>query len=253
MSKGEIKIMGNGTIHSGEYTNINIMGNATTEGNVVADKIKVMGNATFQGDLEGGECKIYGNATVIGNLSVIRLKVDGDLTLEGDCKVQELIVNGVTTIKGSVEGNNITSKGGLVLNRPLTTKHLKVYGVLTSSSDIRAEEVIVKGGLKCEGLLNAEQITIQVFEKSYCKEIGATTLIVEKPMYHLLWLSYHKKGSLTCETIEADQMSLENVIAKAARGKEVTLSNECQIQVVECSNHFDASKDSIVQEFIKID
>ena len=52
MSKGEIKVAGNGVITKGEYTSIKIMGNAKSEGRVTADTIKIMGNAKFEGDRE---------------------------------------------------------------------------------------------------------------------------------------------------------------------------------------------------------
>ena len=203
--------------------------------------------------IESGECKIYGNATIKGNVSIVRLKVDGDLTLEGECKVQELTVNGMTTINGVVEGSNIVAKGGLILNRPLKAKSLKVYGELNTSSEINAEEVLIEGNLECESLLNAEMITIHTFEHSYCKEIGATTLKVERPMYHLLWLSYHKKGCLTSDVVEADVMKLENVTAKEVRGKDISLFDGCNIELVEYMGEFNKTSDSVVKELVKMD
>lgn len=264
----EVKVAGDGIITEGKYTNVKVMGNAKIQGDIVVDEvkimgnaksegkimaniIKVMGNADFGGNIEAGECKISGNATIKGNVSIVRLKVSGDLIIDGDCKVQELSVTGKVKISGWVEGNNISSKGGLTLNNPLKAKYLKVYGELTTPTDISGDEIIVEGKLKCEGLLNAETITIHNFEQSYCKEIGATTLKVEKPKYHLLWLSYHKKGNLTCDTIEADSMSLEKVMSREIRGKQITLSNECDIQVVEYSEQFNKTDDSIVRELIK--
>lgn len=253
MDKGEIKIAGNGVIGEGEYSKVKVMGSAKSTGHVVADEIQIMGNANFDGNVEGGTCTIHGNAHIVGDVAIVKLKVNGDLYVEGDCKVQELIVNGKVEISGLVEGKNVVTRGGLILNKPFKAKTLKIYGELRTPTDVSVEEVIVEGKIQCEGLLSAESITVHSCAHSYCKEIGATKIVVEKPIYHLLWLSYHKKNVFTCETMEADEMKLENVEAKVARGRNIDLVDHCDIHTVEYSKSFSKSENSVVRDLVKVD
>lgn len=253
MDKGEIKIAGNGVISEGEYSKIKIMGSAKSNGHVVADEIKVMGNANFEGDIECGECTIHGNAHIVGNVSIVRLKINGDLHLDGECKVQELTVNGKVNITGAVEGKNIVTRGGLALNKELKAQALKVYGELKSPADISAEEITVEGKVNCEGLLSAERMVLHSCAQSYCREIGATSIVVEKPVYHLFWLFYDKKNILRCDTIEADEMKLENVEAKILRGKRIDLINSCEIGAVEYSERLNKGNNVTVQSEVKVD
>lgn len=251
MDKGEIKLAGNGVINEGTYSRIKIMGNANSKGHVIADEMQIMGNAYFEGDLEGGFCTIYGNAHIIGNISIVKLKVNGDLHVEGDCKVQELTVNGNVNMTGEVEGKNIVTRGGLSLSKVFIAKQVKVCGDLNSPTDISAEDMVIEGKVLCKGLLSAEHITLHSCADSYCREIGATSLVVEKPNYHLLWLTDRKNNVLVCDMIEADEMKLTNVEAKAVRGKKINLVSGCNIHTVEYSDEFNQGNGCVVSEFTK--
>lgn len=253
MDKEEIKIAGNGVINEGKYSKITIMGSAKSNGHVVADEIQVMGNANFDGSVEGGHCAIHGNAHITGDVSLIKLVVNGDLYLDGTCDIRELTVNGKATITGNVTSRSVVTRGGLILNNPLKSEQLKVYGVLNSPTDVSAEDITIEGSIQCKGLLSGENITIHSCASSYCKEIGATNLVVEKPVYHLLWLFYNKKNILTCGSIEADNMKLENVESKIARGKNINLVSNCDISTVEYSESFTKGDHVVIQDLTKVD
>lgn len=256
MDKGEIKIAGNGVINEGEYSRITIMGSAKSNGHVVADEIQVMGNANFNGELEGGNCTIHGNTHITGDVSLIKLVVNGDLYLDGTCNIRELTVNGKATITGEVSSRIIITRGGLMLSNPLKSNQLKVYGFLNTPTDVSAEDIIIEGNIQCKGLLSGENITIHSAASSYCKEIGATQLVVskspiEKSLSQIIKLFTNKQSLLVCDSIEADEMKLENVESKIARGHNIDLISDCNIYTVEYSGNFTQGSNVTVQDLTK--
>ena len=253
MDKGNIKLSGNGNISEGEYKEIKIMGNATSNGAIKAERIKVMGSAHFNSSIEVKECIVLGNAVIRGNIRAEKFKVNGDLTIVGDCEVNELTVNGKTDIDGMIECNNVVLRGDMILTKACQAKTLKVYGSVDASSDLLGEQISIDGRMRCKGLLSGERVCLHAFEDSYCKEIGATRLVVEKPIYHLLWFGYGKKNSLSCDLIEADEIELEYTKAKVIRGKQVNLVKQCKVDTLEYSEQYTKGEGCEVREVTKVD
>ncbi len=253
MEKGRIKIAGNGTIQSGTYEEIKVMGNASAKGNIVADRIKIMGETKFEGDVESNECTILGRCEITGNIKVGRLKVNGECIINGICEAEELIVNGSSNVSGEVICKHVVVRGRLKLNEDCRSNSIKVYGQMMTSCNISCEEITIEGKFDCKELLNAEKVYVHTTTHSYCKEIGATYVEVLKPIYHFLWLSYHKKNTFTCELIEADEMKLENVVAKVVRGKSIELVHNCDINTIEYSEVYREGDNCMVKEATKID
>ncbi len=253
MDKGNIKLSGNGSISEGEYKDIKIMGNAISNGRVKAEKITIMGSADLNSSIEVKECIVFGNAIIRGNMRAEKFKVNGDLTIVGDCEVGELSVNGKTDIDGMIECNNVVIRGDMILTKACQSKTLKVYGSVDASSDLLGEEISIDGKVQCKGLLSGETVCLHAFENSYCKEIGATKLVVEKPIYHLLWFGYGKKNSLSCDLIEADEIKVEYTKAKIIRGKQVILNKQCEVDTLEYSEQYTKGEDCQVREVTKVD
>jgi len=253
MDKGNIKISGNGTISEGEYEEIKIMGNANSNGEIKADFIKVMGSAHFDNNIEVKECTVMGDAVIRGKIIAKKFKVNGNLTIVGDCEVEELTVNGRTNIDGVMECNNVVLRGDMILSKACQAKTLKVYGGVNANSDLLGEEINIDGRIKCKGLLSGENVCLHAFEDSYCKEIGATKLVVEKPAYHFLWFGYGKKNSLSCDLIEADDIQLGYTKAKIVRGKQITLTKQCEIDTLEYSAQYTKGENCEVREVTKVD
>ena len=253
MNKGNMKLTGNGEIIEGEYQEIKIMGNATSNGEVKADTIHIMGGAHFNGNIEAGECVIHGNAVIKGNIVADRMKVNGNFNLEGDCRINELTVNGKTEVDGVFECNNVVLRGDMVITKVCQAKDLKIYGGLSAKADVLGEQMTIEGRIDCKGLLSAEEICLHACENSYCKEIGATKLLVEKPFYHLFWLGFGKKNGLSCDLIEADEIKLEYTRAKIVRGKQIQLVKACQVDTLEYSEQYIEGEACEIREVTKVD
>lgn len=253
MNKGNMKLAGNGEIIEGEYQEIKIMGNATSCGAVKADTIHIMGGAHLNGNIETGECVIHGNAVIKGNIVAESMKVNGNFNLEGDCRINELTVNGKTEVDGVFECNNVVLRGDMFITKGCQTKELKVYGGVRAQADVLGEKITIEGRIDCKGLLSAEEIYLHASRESYCKEIGATKLVVEKPFYHLFWSGFSKKNSLSCDLIEADEIKLENTNAKIVRGKQIHLVKACQVDTLEYSEQYTKGEACEIREVTKVD
>lgn len=253
MNKGNMKLAGNGEIIEGEYQEIKIMGNAISRGEVKADKIQIMGGAHFNGSIEVGECVIHGNAVIKGNIVADRVKVNGNFNLKGDCRINELTINGKTEVDGVFECNNVILRGDMFITKVCQAKDLIIYGGVRAEADVLGEKITIEGKANCKGLLSAEEIYLHACGDSYCKEIGATKLVVEKPFYHLFWLRFGKKNSLSCDLIEADEIKLEYTSAKTVRGKQVQLVKECQVDTLEYSEQYIKGEACKIREVTKVD
>ncbi len=60
------------------------------------------------------------------------------------------------------------------------------------------------------------------------------------------------KGNLTTDVIEGDEIYLEYTTAKAVRGKNVTIGQGCNIELVEYVDNFNQHNDSVVRESKKM-
>ena len=65
-------------------------------------------------------------------------------------------------------------------------------------------------------------------------------------------MPHSNKRLLEVDTIEADEIYLENTHAKIVRGKKITLGPECRINLVEYQESFKDHDKSIVEEIEKI-
>lgn len=255
MSKGNIKIAGDGFINEGKYNTIKIMGSAISKGNVESEEVKISGDARFIGELDFGILKVNGDATIEGNLKAKRIRVNGNLEISGSCQVDELVINGSCSINCDLKCNNVTVRGEIIVNRDMYGKEIKIYGESSIKENIECENIMVEGVINCNGLLNAENIEIYTRGKSYCKEIGATKIRIlkekERKLLKLI-MNFRGHGKLKSDLIEGDYIELENSIVKNLRGKSIELISNCEVGMVEYSEKINVSDDSIVKHSMKV-
>ena len=212
---------GSGTVNSDiECNELECNGSGTLKGNVCANDTKVSGNARFHGDIEGEKFKVDGTVKVGGNLSVKSLNISGKANVEGRVKAE--VVN--------------------------------LHGILTVGKDCEAEIFKGKYRFTIGGLLNAEQIDVEVYGECKATEIGGQTISVKphKGSFIGSLLKPFFKNQLETDLIEGDKIVLENTVAKVVRGRQVTIGPNCQIGVVEYTDEYLQDKNSIVGDIQKV-
>jgi cytoskeletal protein CcmA (bactofilin family) len=206
-SIGDLKINGSGSSAGGNY-----------------NSVIINGNGKIEGDLECIYLKINGQGNVNGNVKADSVKVNGNNSIEGNLRAEKVKINGTADINGN-----------------LSTEKAETYGSICVDGDCNAEFFKIDGTFEIEGLLNAGELELSLYGPSKAHEIGGEKITVKrKGKYDFLGLRYliGSNKELTAESIEGDEIYLENTQAKVVRGNNVELGPNCNIELVEYKNSF---------------
>lgn len=220
-------ISGSGKITEGEYEEIRISGSGRLCGLVSCDSCHTSGTSK-------GDELICKNA----------FKVSGESTFLKDLKAGSVSVSGSFTCGGKLEAKErIGCSGSIRCRGDIRCGELSVTGELNVEADIEAEIVRVVGEIECEGLMNAENITIKGAGSSFgsiggCKiditRGGVMKKIIKVPVLSSLMKSI--SGKIEVKTaIEGDEVTLENVHTPRVSGRVVVIGDDCRIDLVQYS------------------
>jgi len=199
--------------------------------------------------------RINGSGSIIGNLDTEDGKINGSGNVEGSVKAQEFKINGSGQIKGGISGDNLTISGSASIGENLDVQNVKIEGSVKIGCDCNAESFYSCGSFEINGLLNADNINVGLFHfKSRVTEIGGGKINVAigsstgfKVLKTIFTLGIYNPV-LESETIEGDEIVLENTIAKVVRGTNVTIGRGCDIGLVEYKGVFRKIGDAKVAE-----
>jgi cytoskeletal protein CcmA (bactofilin family) len=167
------------------------------------------------------------------------VNIQGVGKVQGDIECVDCSVEGVATIFGSVNAQSIRIKGKATVKGDVFGEIVNLEGQVKISGKCDAEKFIGTGAFTITGLLNAGEIFMQVYGPSHVGEIGAETIRVEKESGRSL---LGRLKTLSAETIEGDEIYLENTKAKVVRGNRVVIGAGCNIELVEYRTEFEQHK-----------
>ncbi|HUI30757.1 MAG TPA: polymer-forming cytoskeletal protein [Candidatus Acidoferrales bacterium] len=204
--------------------------------------VQINGKGDINGDLDCVELQINGLGCIHGNVKTRTARVAGKSEINGSVKAEDLIIDGMTEIGGAVSADRIENRGMLKVNK-----------------DCGAETFRSQGGFTIGGLLNADKIDIEMYVASRAREIGGQEIEIKagsafgfKKFLSSLFPMWQMNRYLSVETIEGDNIYLENVTVKVVRGGNVKVGPGCQIDKVEYKNTFYKDRDSSVKENKKV-
>jgi cytoskeletal protein CcmA (bactofilin family) len=161
--------------------------------------------------------------------------------VNGNVKADSVKVNGNNSIEGNLRAEKVKINGTADINGNLSTEKAETYGSICVDGDCNAEFFKIDGTFEIEGLLNAGELELSLYGPSKAHEIGGEKITVKrKGKYDFLGLRYliGSNKELTAESIEGDEIYLENTQAKVVRGNNVELGPNCNIELVEYKNSF---------------
>ena len=215
------RISGAGHLPGGEYESIHISGSA-----------KIDGDAVCQEDVH-----VSGAATAKGDLAAKEIHVSGSLQVEGDVHAEAVRVSGSAHFAGGME----------------------VCGEMRVLDEgVECERFETHGGFAIQGLLNAEQVEIEVGGACQAGEIGGESVRIYRSATAVntflsrLLNGARRAGRLSVETIEASQIDLEATRAKVVRGRDVRIGADCEIDRVEYSGVCEIADGAVVRESAKV-
>ncbi|MHB1419898.1 MAG: polymer-forming cytoskeletal protein [Bacillota bacterium] len=241
MKKHDLKINGATTWPGGNYNNVAINGAGTINGDLECIDIKVNGACDVHGKVKTRTGRVNGTATFGGDFESDAFSVHGSFNSQGSVTTREISIAGSTSISGS-----------------LTAEKVQIRGEVRIEGDCNAEDFVSKGGFRIDGLLNAGNIDITIYVGCQVKEIGGEKISVKKglgfALNHFLRSIFlpARFDGLKTESIEGDDIYLENTKAQVVRGNNVTIGHGCEIDLVEYKYKFEQQEESKVGESKKV-
>lgn len=225
-TKKDLKINGEGDASGGAY-----------------EGIKINGTGRISGDVDCEYFKCNGDAKIIGNVVTQSAKVNGSAKITGSLKTGEFKITGFSKVGGDVEAKETKVNGQAEFEKNFKTEYVSINGEIKINNDCNAEKFNANGAFNIGGMLNAGQIEIKLYGACHAKEIGCEKIEVRRgnafkirDIITSVFPSFESKTSLITDTIEGDEIYLENTRAKIVRGNNVDIGPGCEIELVEYKN-----------------
>ncbi|QVK16831.1 hypothetical protein KHQ81_07875 [Mycoplasmatota bacterium] len=245
----------------------------------MSNNLTVFADSTINGG-SYDKVRVFGSANVLGDLTAQSMKVYGAVEYKGKCKIEDLKLYGACEFFEYVEVENLNIKGACEFNNDVKVNYLKIYGAVefnknvfrckevkvygeATVSNLEADEIYINGLVECTEQLNGEKIEITTNHGSTIKEMVGTHILVKpqkkKPFSffkNIVIVSNNSGGHNTSkkveiETIEGDDIYLENVVSKAVRGNKITIGPNCEIDLVEYHETYNIIGKDGVKEVVK--
>lgn len=242
----DIKIAGSGTVAAGEYKNVHISGSGRIAGPIRCTSLHCAGSVRGSGDIEVVEnLKTSGSATFENNVTANSVSFSGSGRVEGSCTIRgEGRFAGSFHCGGALKGNTVSIGGS------------------AKTASIEAEEITICGKIVCHGLLNAEKITVKMDgSASEIGNIGGSLIRIypewnkretRLPLLSKLLGKGEKSRLVVQDSIEGDEIALENVTAKTVVGRTIAIGAGCRVDLVQYSEQLEISPDAVVEKQEKI-
>ena len=185
-----------------------------------------------------GAVRIDGAGKVDADLDCQSFQVNGTATVRGAIRTNSFEVNGRMTGKGALHAPLIRIQGQVHIEGPLSSEDVKLEGLMKVDGNCDAEQFIVQGGFTIDGMLNAGIIDIVLNSRGQVKEIGGEQIKVKQGGQKSLagvfqWILPVLAQHLTVDTIEGDEIELEETTASVVRGNRIIIGPGCTIGRVE--------------------
>jgi cytoskeletal protein CcmA (bactofilin family) len=192
------------------------------------------------------DLKINGSSSSAGG-SFDRVYIRGEGNVQGDVECKAFKVMGNSRVSGSVAAKSVDVLGDLQISGKLNADRAKIVGSLVVKGDCSAETLQVRGAFNIDGLLNAERIELSLYGPSRVSEIGGQAVRVKRRFR--MFGGYRE---LVVDTVEGDEIYLEDTVAKVVRGNRVHIGPRCQVDLVEYRDHFEQSARAKVTDSRKV-
>ncbi len=252
--RGNLAIAGAGKATGGIYERVKISGAGRVEGDVEAESVEISGAGKIVGRVKSNRVKLAGACKIIGAVTAQELDAAGAWKLSGDVQSEIFKAAGAGKVEGSLHAQEFSNAGTIKIAKNLKAQRAKFSGVFAAEGDVEASELRGRGAFRIEGLLAADQLELELSERSWAREIGGERITVRKRDSFWGWLKrfWGSEPRLASDLIEADEISLEATSAKIVRGKRVTIGPGCRIDRIEYAESLQIDPKSVVKEQVQV-
>lgn len=220
------------------------------------NRISTSGSCKVSSDLVCRELKTTGNFRACGSVDCNgETRVSGSFHCDGDMIAGDFTGTGITKVDGSLKSGLLNVPGSLTVGGDLHAGEVRVSGSLKVHGDCEADGFTASGSLEVGGMINADsvQIRLSVAESKVGSIGGAQVTVSQSASAGLLsGILRPGVGTLTCDSIEGDDLELSGVKAGTVRGNRVVIHSSCQIDQVEYSESCTISEGATVGSCTKV-
>jgi cytoskeletal protein CcmA (bactofilin family) len=240
--ENDLNIMGTSTVAGGRYRKVNVMGELRVEGEIRCLSFNCMGDAVVEASFQSQKTSVMGDMEFRGTVDAGLLNVMGDATCLAGLRARKANCMGEIEVVGTFNADEVRLMG-----------ELKVGG------DCNADRFVSQGAFRIGGLLSVDELEVVVWGPSRVAEIGGCRISVRRRrgILGVLWvwdtvlsaLGLHERsGRLEADTVEGDDIRLEDTTAKVVRGRKVSIGPGCRIGRVEHGGEFSRRGDAEIGE-----
>ena len=205
-------IRGSGTVVGGQrFEEFKCAGSGRVTGDLVADEAHISGACVVEGSCSGKEFHASGRVDIAKDVAVQEFHVSGKANIGGDVRAQEVSVSGSARIGGAV----------------LDAQDVSFAGAVQIGGGVKTQSFTSRGEFQIGGTIEAEDVDIRLVGTSKVPSIKAQEIEIRRG---------ERKGELTAETIEGEEVYLEATRAGLVRGHSVRLGPYCSVHTVEAED-----------------
>lgn len=212
------------------------------------------------GKINGGtfnQVKVDGIGEVIGDMTCNSFHCNGKGKIRGNVVSKFFQVQGMCKVMGKLESLEIRIEGTATIEDGIVSEKVNCNGVLSLDAGCEAEVFTAAGKIDIYGLLNADQVQLELLAKCRVRDIGGGQIIVQQGKSKGEWMnkiisSFVGAPQLIAETIEGDQIKLEYTKAQVVRGNNITIGPGCEIERVEYKSHLNIDERSKVKHRVML-
>ena len=243
-----------------EGKNMNISGTGTIKSNIYDEEIHISGSGRIEGDVRCQAIHASGVVYSSGNVECSGgIHISGAGRFGGDVSCSEMRVSGAVSAENVKVRNDVRISGTIKTSGSVKCNEARISGKAECAS-FEAENFKSSGEFRIDGLLNVGTADIKLsrgFGKCTAGSIGGTTIRVEKSDDSAIRLfnvfSAGKYAALTVtESIEGDEIYLENTECPLVIGKRVFIGEGCKIDRIQYTEICEANINSHVGDVRKI-
>jgi len=245
-------------IHATTEQDVNVMGDSNLQGGRYR-RINVMGDLRMDGDVRCLAMNCMGDATVVGSFQSQKTNVMGDMEFRGPVDAGTLNVMGDAKFLSGLRARTANCMGEIEVVGTLNADRFNLFGELRVTGDCNVDRFESRGGFRVDGLLSGDQLRIVPWRSCRAAEVGGSRIEVRRRRGFLgvllAWDSLlsaiglgRTGGLLEVESVEGDDVFLENTAAQVVRGKRVRIGTGCRIGRVEHGGDFVRHPDAQIGE-----
>ncbi len=234
--KATIHISGSGDVPAGKYHEVNISGSGDLQGLIETDILEVSGEATAEGPLAADALNTSGSFSAHDNVTANKIDASGSFSAQKNVVSKTAAFSGSADIGGNFKCPDVTSSGSL-------------------SVEGRAQlgDLNLEGSLQVKGPATAKKAVLYLSGQSALADLSCDTLTVKETTSTkwVKWFMGSPTNLLTADTLEAQNIELEDTHANTVRGDNVKIGKGCQIDEVHYSGTYEVDKDAKVGNAVK--